>query len=454
MANPSLTSLGLFIARKQLAAYGNHRLRILTHAFLALTAVGYAVLFALLIDRPHILGASSQTMIALLNVGGAVFVLISGWFPSVKRRQHIIHPVHPIGKWRAASLETGLALLGFGAFCAAAALVTISVVSATYGLPAAIVTVLCWWGAFTADRTLRLLVQRSAKDDRGAAIAFLFSVVGWGLALALLSWKGMSVAVISILTLAVPAETAAALRLEGLLRTATARGGRDTTQSTRIGAHIATVYRTRPVRISLGVAFGTKIMMLILDIVSRTKGTPLLGGEWLTNAWLGTPFIYFTFVFANTYGHVRQLWLTECIHATARPNPLWRYIQIVAPVIIVDIFVSAAYFRATQSLHLETAILYTTTLILLVATGFIASIYLPRFVEKVISFTNPQNSVSMLVTLPVAATVGVNALLVASGHYVLAAGLVTLLMGGTWAVGRVQSRFLAHRMYARLFTED
>lgn len=452
MAYANLTTLGLFIARKQFAAYTREPFRILAHALIGLTALAYAAAIALLIDHADAVGIRSATVIAGLNVGGAAFVLVSGWFPSLKRRTHIISPVHPLRPWHAASLETGLALFGFGPLCAGAALLLISSITTAYGPAALLATLLAWWGAFMADRTGRIVAQRSTRSHHGATAAFFLSVATWTLALALLAWTGASLLAIGTLLAAVAAETLTALRLETRLRQASPRGRTAATTSPRFGGHVAAVFRTRAVRLSLGAAFVFKSTILMVNTWVQANSGTLPLNEWFLNGLFGTPLLYFTYVLANTYGHARHLWLAERINAASIPHLLGRYAQIATPVLAVDALVSAVYFQVTGGLRPDIVTLYLTSTVLLVATGFVASVYLPVVVEKAFSFTNVQTNVSMLATLPIATLLSGNVLLVATGQLLLATGLAAALLGIAWQLGR-SPRSQIHRCYRRLFTE-
>jgi len=185
--------------------------------------------------------------------------------------------------------------------------------------------------------------------------------------------------------------------------------------------------------------------------VQANSGTLPLN-EWFLNGLFGTPLLYFTYVLANTYGHARHLWLAERINAASTPHLLGRYAQIATPVLAVDALVSAVYFQVTGGLRPDIVTLYLTSTVLLVATGFVASVYLPVVVEKAFSFTNVQTNVSMLATLPIATLLSGNVLLVATGQLLLATGLAAALLGIAWQLGR-SPRPQIHQGYRRLFTE-
>ncbi|NGP88463.1 hypothetical protein [Fodinibius halophilus] len=145
------------------------------------------------------------------------------------------------------------------------------------------------------------------------------------------------------------------------------------------------IFANRNVKISLGVAFGFKIIILSMSgVMQVTKGMMLLRPEIVT--WmLASPLILFTYLGYNFFGVNRNLLLTHALREHSVQNLCKVYSKFYLKLLAIDAVIFSAFIISTGLETIPNITFYLTSAILYYVTAFPISLKWPLIKEKYIS---------------------------------------------------------------------
>ena len=183
------------------------------------------------------------------------------------------------------------------------------------------------------------------------------------------------------------------------------------------------VLNNRPARISLLVGMVFKIGYIAFALVDDAKFTQGFMVFIFTS-----PVILFTYVYNNTLGYWRNLWLSYAYRTSGAVPLMLQHVKLMLPLLVIDLFISVSgLFYKTQNISF-TILFYLGSLLACIGISFLAIILFPIKIKQAVSMkanTSPWASFSLMVAC---------ALLIIGNYYVWVLYiLVPLYLLGAWA---------------------
>ncbi|MDP4196000.1 MAG: hypothetical protein Q8940_13175 [Bacteroidota bacterium] len=146
------------------------------------------------------------------------------------------------------------------------------------------------------------------------------------------------------------------------------------------------IFKNRAARKSILVAFLLKVVIMLLDLVMMAhNNTHLFDNIYVVFIYV-SPLILYSYVYSNTWGFYRTLWLTvdKC---TSGFKPLFlMQMKIMILPFTIDLLLASVYFFLNASDMAFGFLFYFVSLVIVICLSIYSSVVAARYVEKPLSF--------------------------------------------------------------------
>ncbi|OFY49526.1 MAG: hypothetical protein A2W85_06730 [Bacteroidetes bacterium GWF2_41_31] len=171
----------------------------------------------------------------------------------------------------------------------------------------------------------------------------------------------------------------------------------DSRKSSRV--YLKLITNNPKVRIPLLVAMVLKIIFFGIDLfLMETKAGHLMNGElfyWI----VASPMIIFTYVYNNTWGFWKAIWMNMEVRTGDAKQLLWQHFRLMALALVVDLCITLPLLYISWGEAGFILTFYFTSAFFLIAMSFIWSIFTPRQINATFQMKGSTSPVSVLVSM-------------------------------------------------------
>lgn len=372
---------------------------------LIVLAIGYGWAFSFFIDYLHDRGESNERLyFFFMNIAIAALMIVTEYFPQHSGFQHLFSISYPLRTFEKAASVWGYYFLSLSnllpfVFCSG-----LFVSCSHYTFTQFLLSILVVLLAFTAELAVKISIRVLSK-----LVMYVFSSIGllvlfFGAyhfylqqekSIVLLAFLVLPLLlIVCIKSYSSYLQKEADIQPKGQLLMALAPK-----LSASYPLDWRLLVKNKLLFPTLTIAAVFKIIMASIVTAAVFSKKNSLSDNNLIVSLIGSPLIFFTYAFNNMFGYLSRIFMH--VGYSSRPM-IWLkfYIRAIAPLLVVDFFISFFILScvnkgASIAMFLYLVFLYTSTFVL----GYCSSILLPKVVSSAIDFTSFKSNTSFISSL-------------------------------------------------------